>query len=290
MIHDFTYLRPGNVKEALAMLAQHRDDAKIICGGQSLLIIMRQGLVVTEYLVDIKGLDELNYLIYEPRAGLKIGATTTHRTIEKALLIKEKYPVLVAMEEKLASIQVRNWGTIGGNLAHADAAGDPAPVLIALNATVTIASSAGGRSVPLEEFYPGLFETVLSPDELVTEVLVPPPPAHTATAYQKFNLLESDQGIVAVAVSLSVSDAGICRDARIVLGNAAPIPIRAKNTEKLLIGNKLNEEIFTKAGETAGEEADPVADIHASEDYRRHLIAVLTRRMTKEAWEQACQV
>jgi carbon-monoxide dehydrogenase medium subunit len=143
--------------------------------------------------------------------------------------------------------------------------------------------------VPLEEFYPGLFETVLSPDELVTEVLVPPPPAHTATAYQKFNLLESDQGIVAVAVSLSVSDAGICRDARIVLGNAAPIPIRAKNTEKLLIGNKLNEEIFTKAGETAGEEADPVADIHASEDYRRHLIAVLTRRMTKEAWEQACQ-
>ena len=129
---------------------EHRDDAKIICGGQSLLIIMRQGLVVTEYLVDIKGLDELNYLIYDPRAGLKIGATTTHRTIEKSPLVKEKYPVLVAMEEKLASIQVRNWGTIGGNLAHADAAGDPAPVLIALNATVTIASSAGERSVPLE--------------------------------------------------------------------------------------------------------------------------------------------
>ena len=141
----------------------------------------------------------------------------------------------------------------------------------------------------MRTFYPGLFETVLSPDELITEVLVPPPPAHTGTAYQKFNLLESDQGIVAVAVSLSVGDAGICQAARIVLGNAAPVPIRAKNAEKSLIGNKLNEEIFTKAGETAGEEADPVGDIHASEDYRRHLIAVLTRRMAKEAWEQACQ-
>jgi carbon-monoxide dehydrogenase medium subunit len=205
MIHDFTYLRPGNVKEALAMLAEHRDSAKIICGGQSLLIIMRQGLVVTEYLIDIKGLDELNFLVYDPGVGLKIGATTTHRTIEKAPLIKEKYPVLAAMEEKLASIQVRNWGTIGGNLAHADAAGDPAPVLIALDAMVTIGSSTGVRSVPLEEFYPGLFETVLSPDELVTEVLIPPSPPHTATAYRKFNLLESDQGIVAAAVSLSGS-------------------------------------------------------------------------------------
>jgi carbon-monoxide dehydrogenase medium subunit len=289
MIHDFTYLRPGNVEEALAMLAQHGDGAKVICGGQSLLIIMRQGLVVTDVLVDIKGLDELNYLRYDPRAGLKIGATTTHRTIEKSPLIKEKYPVLVAMEEKLASIQVRNWGTIGGNLAHADAAGDPAPVLIALNATITIGSSSGERSVPLEEFTTGLFETLLAPDEMVIDVRLPPPPAKTGTAYQKFNLLESDQGIVAVAASLSVNGKGICKDARIVLGNAAATPLRAKNTENILIGNKLNEELFKKAGESAGEEADPVADIHASEDYRRHLISVLTRRVTKEAWEQARQ-
>ena len=247
-----------------------------------------ESLVVTEYLIDIKGLDDLNFIAYDPRVGLKIGATTTHRTIENSILIKEKYPVLVAMEEKLASIQVRNWGTIGGNLAHADAAGDLAPVLIALNATVKVGSSAGERLVPLEDFYPGLFETVLTPDEMILEVLVPPPPAKSATVYQKFNLLESDQGIVAVAVSLSLNDAGICQDARIVLGNAAATPIRAKNTEGLLIGNKLNDEIFTKAGDTAGEEADPVADIHASEDYRRHLISVLTRRMTKEAWDQAC--
>ena len=290
MIHDFTYLKPGNVQEALAMLGQHRENGKIICGGQSLLIVMRQGLVVTEYLIDIKGLSELAYLTHDPQAGLKIGATTTHRTIEKSPLINEKYPVLADMEAKLASIQVRNWGTIGGNLAHADAAGDPAPVLIALKAMVTVGSSSGKRTMPLEEFFTGLFETALASDEMVTEVLVPPSSAMTATAYQKFNLLESDQGIVAVAASVSVNGNGICKDARIVLGNAAPFPLRAKNAEQILIGNKLDEGLLEKAGEAAGDESEPVTDIHASEDYRRHPIRVLTRRMAKQAWKQARQM
>src|SRR5208283_2189264 len=138
MISDFTYLKPGSAGEALEMLAEHQEDGKIICGGQSLLIIMRQGLVTPEYVIDIKRLKDLNYITFDAKDGLKMGATTTHRTIEKSALVKEKYPVLVEMEEKLASIQVRNWGTIGGNLAHADSAGDPAPVLMALNATVKV--------------------------------------------------------------------------------------------------------------------------------------------------------
>ena len=290
MIHDFTYLKPGNVQEALTMLAQYQENGKIICGGQSLLIVMRQGLVVTEYLIDIKGLKELDYLTYDPQAGLMIGAATTHRAIEKSALIKQKYPVLAGMEERLASIQVRNWGTIGGNLAHADAAGDPAPVLIALKAAVTVGSSAGKRTMQLEEFFTGLFETALAPDEMLLEVLVPPPPVKTAAAYRKFNLLESDQGIVAVAASVSVNGNGTCKDARIVLGNAAPVPLRAQKAEQVLIGNKLDDGLLEKAGETAGVEAEPVADIHASEDYRRHLIAVLTRRMVQEAWDQARQM
>ena len=128
MIHDFTYLRPGNLQEALSMLADHQDECKIICGGQSLLIVMRQGLVVTDYLIDIKGLKELSYITYDEKEGLRMGATTTHRTIEKSELLKQKYPVLVAVEKRLASIQVRNWGTIAGNLAHGDSSGDLAPV------------------------------------------------------------------------------------------------------------------------------------------------------------------
>jgi carbon-monoxide dehydrogenase medium subunit len=287
MIHDFTHLQPGSVKDALAMLAEHKDDCKVICGGQSLLIVMRQGLVQTDYLIDIKRLNELNYIKYDDKGGLKIGATTTHRAIEKSDVIAKKYPVLVDMEHKLASIQVRNWGTIGGNLAHADAAGDPAPVLTALDATVKVGSSKGERTIPLDEFYTDLFETAMEQGELVLEVQVPAPAPKTATAYQKFNLLESDQGIVAVAVTITLDESGTCKAARIVLGNAAPTSIRAKNAEAVLIGKKPTDALFEKAGEAASQECEPVGDIHASEEYRRHLIGVLTKRMAKAAFEQA---
>jgi carbon-monoxide dehydrogenase medium subunit len=287
MISDFTYLKPGSAKEALQMMAEHQDEYKIICGGQSLLILMRQGLVSPEYLIDLKGLKELDYVTYDAKAGLKIGATCTHRTIEKSPVVKEKYPVLTEMEEKLASIQVRNWGTVAGNLAHGDPAGDPAPVLIALDASVKIGSASGERTVRLDEFYPSLFETVMEPGEIILEVQVPPRTAKSGTKYQKFNLLDSDMGMVAAAVTVTLNDDGTCKDARVVLGSAAPTAIRAKEAEKVLIGAKLNDAVFEKAGETAAAECEPSADIHASVEYRRHLVKVLTKRMAKAAWEQA---
>ena len=138
MIHDFVYLQADTTEEALAFLAQHKDSCKIICGGQSLLILMRQGLVAPEYLIDIKRVAELNYINFDPEEGLRIGATTTHRAIEQSPVIQDNYPVLVDMEKNLASTQTRNWGTMGGNLAHGEPAGCVAPVLIALNATVTL--------------------------------------------------------------------------------------------------------------------------------------------------------
>ena len=287
MIHDFTYLKPGSVKEALAMLAEHADECKVICGGQSLLIVMRQGLVAVDYLIDLKGLDELNYIKYDDKDGLKLGATTTHRIIEKSKVIKKNYPVLTAMEEKLASIQVRNWGTIGGNLAHADAAGDPAPVLISLGASVKLGSKKGDRVMSLEDFYTDLFETAMEHDEIVLEVQVPPTPPKSGSAYQKFNLLSSDQGVVAVAATVTADKSGVCTDAKIVLGNAGVTPIRAKSGEKILIGKKLTDKLMAEAGEAAAGDADPVSDIHASADFRRHLIKVLTKRMVKQAWDQA---
>ena len=287
MIHDFTYLKPGTVKEAVAMLADHADECKVICGGQSLLIVMRQGLVAVDYLIDLKGLNELSYIKYDAKEGLKLGATTTHRDIEKSAVIKKNYPVLTAMEEKLASIQVRNWGTIGGNLAHADAAGDPAPVLISLDAKVKLGSKKGERVMSLEEFYTDPFETAMEHDEIVLEVQVPPAAPKTGSAYQKFNLLSSDQGIVAVAVTVTADKAGVCTDAKIVLGNAGVVPIRAKSAEKVLIGKKLTDKLFAEAGEAAAGDADPVSDIHASSEFRLHLIKVLTKRMVKQAWDQA---
>ena len=287
MIHDFTYLKPGTLTEALSMLADHKDECKVICGGQSLLIVMRQGLLVTDYLIDIKGLKELSYINYDEKEGFKIGAATTHRTIETSEMIEQKCPVLVAVEKRLASIQVRNWGTIGGNLAHGDSSGDLAPTLIALDAKIKLSSAKGSRTIPLEEFYTGLFETALNKDELVVEIQIPPLRAKTATAYKKFNLIENDQAIVGVAAAVTIDQKGACKDARVVLSNVGVTPIRAKNAEKVLIGKKLADTLLVKAGEAASGDAGPVSDIHGSEEYRRHLVKVLTKRMVEQAWDQA---
>ena len=285
MINDFNYLKPGTLKEALAMYAEH-EDCKVICGGQSLLIVMRQGMISPEYLLDIKHVKDLDYIKFDAKDGLRIGATTTHRAIEKSDVIKKIYPVMISMENKLASIQVRNWGTIGGNLAHADPAGDPGAVLVALKANIKIGNAKGERTVALEDFFVDYFETVMD-HELVLEVHIPAPEPETGAAYQKYNLLESDMGIVAVAASVTLNKDGTCKDVRVVLGNAGPVPIRVKKVEELLIGKKYDESLFAEAGKIASEDSEPVADIHGSEEHKRHILGVLTKRMLKKAWEEA---
>ncbi|MFB0564154.1 MAG: xanthine dehydrogenase family protein subunit M [Candidatus Aminicenantaceae bacterium] len=288
MIRNFEYLRADTIKDTLNLLEEHKEDCKIICGGQSLLILMRQGLVAPKNLIDIKRLKELNYINFDKKGGLRIGTTTTHREIEKSSLIKDHYPVLVDMEKNLASVQTRNWGTIGGNLAHGDPAGDPGPVLISLNGAVKIANKERERNIPLEEFFVDYFETVLEEAELLLEVQVPVIPPRTAVAYEKFNIIKNDQGIVSVAVSITTDDDGVrCKEARIVLGAAASTPVRAKGAEQMLIGKKPDARILDKISDKASEEADPVDDIHATEEYRRRLVKALTKKLVKKAWEQA---
>ena len=288
MIRDFAYFRAKTKDEALDLLDQHKDDCKVICGGQSLLILMRQGLVAPKNLIDIKAAKELSYIDFNKKSGLRIGAATTHREIEKSSLIKEHYPLLTEMEQNLASIQTRNWGSIGGNLCHADPAGDPGPVLVALNASVKMASKQRERTKPLEEFFVDFFETILEPGELLVEIIVPAIPPRTALAYEKFNIIKNELGIVSVAASITLDAKGAsCKEARVVLGAAAPKPRRAKEAEKLLIGQKLDDRLLEKVGEKASKEAEPVTDIHATEDYRRYLVKVLAKKMVKKAWEKA---
>ncbi len=290
MIRDFEYFAPKTLKEALTLLDNYRDECKVIAGGQSLLILMRQGLVTPEYLIDIKGISELNYIKSDAKEGLRIGALTTHRAIEKSPMMRNGFTVLAEMERRLASIQTRNWGTIGGNLCHADPAGDPAPVLMALNATVRMASPKGERTMTVEDFSLDYFETALEPDELLTEIQVPVVLPHTGTAYTKFNVIESDLATVGVAVSVTLdSNDGICHDVRIALGASAPTPIRAKQAEEVLRGKKITDNLLTEAGQIASTEAEPVSDIYASEEYRRELVKVLVKRVGKEALAKAKQ-
>lgn len=288
MIHDFNYVRTTTVKEALDFLDKYQDDYKIICGGQSLLILMRQGLVAPEYLIDIKRVEELNYITFDPKEGLRIGATTTHRTIEKSPVVKEHYPAIVEMEENLASIQTRTWGTIGGNLAHGDPAGCPAPILMALNATVKMASKKKERAVPVEDFSLDYFETVLEDGEMILEIQVPVMPQKTAASYEKFNIIKNDQGTVCCAVAITLNgDGATCKDARIVIGAAGPAPMRITEAEQMLVGQKLNDALLDRVGQKVSEVVEPISDIHGTEAYRRRLTMVLAKRNVKKVWEEA---
>jgi carbon-monoxide dehydrogenase medium subunit len=288
MIADFEYFAPKTVNEALSLLSRHKGEAKIIAGGQSILVIMKRGLLTTEYLIDIKGIDALDYIQYDEGKGLRIGALTIHRAIEKSPIIQKHFSVLSEMERNLATIQTRNWGTIGGNLCHGDPAGDPAPVLIALNAKLKLASLKGERIIEVEEFSKDYLEVALEPDEMLIEIQVPTPLSHTGTACEKLMVMKGDMGVVGAAASITLSPKdGVCKDARIALSNCASTPLRAKKAEKKLIGKVLNDSLLVEAGEVASTESSPPVDVHGSTEYRREMVKVFVRRVAAKALERA---
>jgi carbon-monoxide dehydrogenase medium subunit len=285
---DFEYFAPKTVEDALSLLSQYKGEAKIIAGGQSMLVLMRQGLLAPEYVVDIKGISTLDYMNYDEREGLKIGALTVHRAIETSPVIQRHFKVLSEMERNLATIQTRNWGTIGGNLCHGDPAGDPAPVFIALDAKLKLKSLAGERIVAMEDFSKDILEVGLEPGEMLIEIQVPLPKPHTGTAHDKLMVMQGDAGIVGATVSIALKPGnGICEDARIVLSNAASIPLRAKDAERCLIGKTINEDLLIETGEVASKEVSPPSDVHASAEYRKEMIKVFVKRATREALERA---
>ena len=286
MIKEFEYFAPKTVAEALSLLARYKDEAKIIAGGQSMLVVMRQGLLNPEYLIDVKGISALDYIKYD-REGLRIGALTPHRTIEKSPVIIQRYPVLNETERNLATVQTRNWGTIGGNLCHGDPAGDLAPVLIALNARLKLASSGGDRTVAAEDFPRDYLEVALEPGEVLAEIQVPVPPPHTGTAYNKLMVMKGDMGIIGAAVSVTLKPDGVCQYARIALSNAASVPLRAKKAEEHLIGKAITDDLLAEAGEIASTEASPPDDVHGSAEYRREMVKVFVRRVGWLALERA---
>jgi carbon-monoxide dehydrogenase medium subunit len=287
-MRDFEYLPTKTVKEACSLISQYKEEGKILAGGQSLITLLRQKLISPSYLIDIKGVSELDYLTFDDKKGLRMGALTTHRAIEKSSLIQSKYPVLSEMEKSVASVQTRNWGTIGGNLCSGDPIGDPAPSLIALNAKIKIVSSREEKIVPLADFFTDYFTTVLEPDEILTEIQLPPPVAHTGVVYMKFSTIEAGIKIVSTSTSIILdSNKQTCKNAMIVMSAVAPVPFNAKKAGALLIGKKINDDLIAEAAQLASEETNPTSDVHGSAEFRREIAKVLVKRAVKEAFEKA---
>jgi carbon-monoxide dehydrogenase medium subunit len=288
MIKDFELFSPKTLDEALTLLSKYKDECKVIAGGQTLIQLMRQGLVATpKYIVDIKRIPELSY-IKLGKNGLRIGAATTHRTIEKSPLMKKGLKVLAEMERRLSYIQTRNWGTIGGNLCNADPAGDPAPVLMALKASLKKASVRGEQSIAVEDFFLDTHKMALEPDEILKEISIPAARPRTGTSYEKLNIIEGHIAMIGVAVSITLkSGDGVCDDLRIALGAMGPTPMRAIKAEKVLRGVRITDALLKKAGETASAEARPVSDISASDEYRREVAKVMVERVGIEALARA---
>ena len=289
IIFDLDYYSPDTIEEVLKLLSQDEEETtKLIAGGQSLIVLLKQRLIIPKCLISIKGLTTLDYIKFDEKQGLKIGALTSHRSIEKSTVIKEKCSVLSEMEHNLSSVETRNWGTIGGNVSHGDPSADPMPVFMALNAKLKVVGLAGERFVDADDFTTGYYETALHHNELLTEIQVPSPPPHTGVKYTKFSQITGDHAIASAAISITLDkNKETCKDARIVLGAVEPVPLRVKKAEDILKGQKLTDDLLARAGQIASEEATFSSDSEASKEYKQELAGVLVKQTGKEAFEKA---
>lgn len=275
-MRDFDYFEPRTVDEAVSLLVRYGEAAEIIAGGTDLLIRMQMGTRRPRYIINLKAIPGLDYI--DCGDEIRIGATTTLRTIATSPGLSKKCPPIVDVAQQFASITIANMGTLGGNLCNASPAADTAAPLITLSAGVKIAGPDGSRTVPVEDFFTGPGKTVMKPDELLTEVQIPVPPADAKWAYIKYGIRSvSDLAITSVAALVNIEN-GIFRDARIALGAVAPTPIRAKKVEEALKGKDANEENIDKAAELVTQECYPISDVRASAEYRTQMSYVLTKR------------
>jgi carbon-monoxide dehydrogenase medium subunit len=282
---SFEYYRPKNLKEALSLLRKNKD-AKLLAGGHSLLPAMKLRVSSPSALIDIgriKGLDGIK----ASKTSVRIGGMTTHAAIESSKEIHKACPVLAEAAGVIGDIQVRNRGTIGGSLAHADPAADYPTVMLALGADITATGARGKRKIPAEKFFVDLFTTGLKAGEVLTEVSVPAMKAGQGACYLKHRHPASSYAVVGAAAFVSVKN-GAAKDVRLAIGGATPTPILVKSVEKALAGQSPTAKAITDACESIPEALEfPLGDIYASGEYRTHLAKVLARRALNEAFKRA---
>jgi carbon-monoxide dehydrogenase medium subunit len=283
---SFEYLRPKTIPEAVAMLQQHGDEAKILSGGQSLIPMMKLRLARPGVLIDINRISGLSY-VKEEGGYLKIGGLTREAELEASPLVHSRYPILLDTAHVIADPQVRNMATVGGNLAHGDPANDHPATMMALGAQVVSTGPQGERVTPIEDFFVSLFTTALKHDEILTEIRIPVPPARSGGAYFKLERKVGDFATAAVAVQLTLDDKGACQKVGIGLTNVGPTPVKARKAEEFLRGKKLDEANINQAAQLAADESAPSPDLRGPVEYKKGLVKELTKRALTRALERA---
>jgi aerobic carbon-monoxide dehydrogenase medium subunit len=281
----FEYHLAESVEEAVALLAQFGDEAKVLAGGQSLVPLLSFRLARPAHLVDVNTITELAYI--SDGRGLEIGATVRHRAAERSEVVAAEAPIVAAALGFVGHTAIRNRGTVGGSIAHADPAAELPAVLTALRGEVVARSRRGLRTIPAESFIQGFLTTALEPDELVTAIRLPPWPASTGWAFNEFSRRNGDFAIVGVATLVGIGADGRISDARIVFSGVGTTPVRAVASERAMIGEVPSPALWAEAGTQAGAELDPPADLHGSPAYRRQLARVLAARSLEEAHQRA---
>ena len=283
---SFEYLRPKTVPEAVAMLQQHGDEAKILSGGQSLIPMMKLRLARPGVLIDINRISGLSY-VKEEGGYLKIGGLTREAEMESSPLVRSKYPILLDTAHVIADPQVRNMATVGGNLAHGDPANDHPATMVALGAQVIATGPKGERVIPIEDFFVSLFATALQHEEILTEVRIPVPAARSGGAYFKLERKVGDFATAAVAAQLTLDEKGVCQSVGIGLTNVGPTPVKARKAEEFLRGKKPDESNIAQAAQLAADESTPSPDLRGPVEYKKGLVKELTKRALTRALERA---
>ena len=282
----FDYHAPGTLEEAIALLQQHGEEAKVLSGGQSLLPLLKLRLGFSTQLVDIGRIPGLAY-IKEEDGVLRIGGATLESALERSDLIRSKYAILRDTAIVIADPLVRNRATVGGNLAHGDPANDHPATMLALGAEIVATGSGGERTIPIDEFFTGLFATALSPDEILTEIRIPTPPAKSGGAYIKLERKVGDFATAAAAAQVTLGNSGEIERVGIGLTAVGPTPIKATEAEGFLQGKTPDVDTIAEAARLAGEAASPTADRRGSVEYKREMSRVLTGRALAKALERA---
>ena len=277
----FEYFAPGSLKEAIELLSRHGEGAKILAGGQSLVPLMKLRLAKPRYLIDLTRISGLSYIRQEGDI-LQIGALTHHAQLEQSDLLKRECPILPQTAATIGDVQVRNQGTIGGSLAHADPAGDMPAAILALSAEMKATGPSGERWVKAEDFFIGFLTTSLAQDEILTEIKVPLL-RDRKTAYLKAAQRASGFAVVGVAVSLLLGQNGHCGDIAIGITGVGDRAYRARSVEKILKGNRLEAALIERAAAQVTRGVDPLEDINGSKEYRTHLARVYTARAIQAA-------